>query len=171
MAELVRITGLEELERRLRALPKEISGKKGGPLLVALRRAARAAQREAARLVRVDAAHDDGVHVRDNIIVARDRDPAQYGMTEVVHVTVRGRSRTYRDNKGNRRKGRVGQQYHHLGSLAYARYLEHGTSKMPAYPFLRPAFEATKGQMPELVKKELSDAIYRAVRKLNRGGR
>lgn len=164
MAETAQVHGLKELGERLRALPKEISGKNGGPLLAALRKMGRAIQQEAQARVPVDTGT-----LRENIIVTRERDPKGMGATEAVHVTVRYKAKAYKNNKGNRRKGRVGENYKDYGPLFYARFLEFGTEHAPAYPFMRPAFESQKSELPEMFKTELSAAIDRAVRKLNRG--
>jgi len=160
----VEIRGLKELGERLKALPNEIAGKNGGPLLAALRKMGREIQADAKRRVPVDTGT-----LRENIIVTRDRDPKKYGMTEVVHVTVRYKAKGYKDNKGNRRSKRVGKKYRDYGPLFYAKFLEFGTVKDPqGKPFMRPAFEGQKAGLPEMFKKELTAAIDRAVRKLNR---
>lgn len=164
MAETVQVHGLKELGERLRALPKEISGKSGGPLLAALRKMGREIQAEAKERVHVDTGT-----LRENIIVTRARDPKALGGTEAVHVTVRYKAKAYKDSKGNRKQGRVGEEYKDYGPLFYARFLEFGTEHAPAYPFMRPAFESKKAELPEMFKTELSAAIDRAVRKLNRG--
>ncbi|WP_440221833.1 HK97-gp10 family putative phage morphogenesis protein [Dokdonella sp. MW10] len=166
MASTVQVHGLKELGARLRALPKEIAGKNGGPLLSALRKMGGEIQKAAQQRVPVDTGT-----LRENIIVTRDRAPQKVGMTEVVHVTVRFKAKAYRDNKKNRRKARVGAEYKDHGRLFYAKFLEFGTINAPPHPFMRPAFEETKPRMPEMFRTELSAAIARAVRKLNRGGR
>ncbi|KCY64284.1 HK97-gp10 family putative phage morphogenesis protein [Acinetobacter baumannii] len=60
--------------------------------------------------------------------------------TLVMRVGVRGGARIpYTNNAQNRRAGRVGQTYQADGRVFYWRFLELGTSKQPATPFLRPA--------------------------------
>lgn len=164
MAELHHIEGLRELGERLKALPKEISGKSGGPLLKALRKVAKVVQSRAKDRVR----RKTGT-LADNIIITRDRRAKDKGATEGVQVTVRYKATGYKDNARNRRSGKVGGTYKNYGPLFYAKFLEFGTSKMPAYPFMRPAFEQSKGEMGALFRTELGAAIDTAVKKLNKG--
>lgn len=164
MAETQNIEGLRELGERLKALPKEISGKSGGPLLKALRRMGKVIQGRAKDRVRVKSGT-----LRDNIVVVRDKRARRKGATEGVEVTVRYKAKGYKDNARNRRTGRVGGTYKNYGPLFYAKFLEFGTSKMPAYPFMRPAFEGSKNELGGIFKAELTKAIDDAVRKLNKG--
>ncbi|MCJ9291679.1 HK97-gp10 family putative phage morphogenesis protein, partial [Acinetobacter baumannii] len=60
--------------------------------------------------------------------------------TLVMRVGVRGGARIpYTNNAQNRRSGRVGKTYQTDGRVFYWRFLELGTSRQPATPFLRPA--------------------------------
>lgn len=163
-----RIEGLDVLGRRLKALPQEIAGKNGGPLLKALRRMGKTIQTAAKAKVPVRTGA-----LRDNIIVVRKRKDRLRSGEEGVDVTVRARFKTYVDSRGNRQKKRVGAQYKVYGALYYARFIEFGTSKMTSEatghkPFMRPAFEETKGRLGEMFRSELSRAIDDAVRKLER---
>lgn len=49
----------------------------------------------------------------------------------------------------------------------YWRFVEFGTSKMPAQPFMRPAFEIKKVEAVERMKQYLADRIPLEVAKLN----
>ncbi len=162
MASTVQIHGLKEIGERLKALPKEIAGKNGGPLAAALRKMGRVIQADAKGLVPVDTGT-----LRENIIVTRERDPKAFGATEVVHVTVRAKAKAYKDNKKNRKASKVGENYQDYGPLYYARFLEFGTVRASPHPFMRPAFEQAKARLPEIFRSELSAAIDRAVRRLN----
>lgn len=51
----------------------------------------------------------------------------------------------------------------------YWRWVEFGTSRMSARPFLRPAFEATKLQAVDAIKDYLTERIPREVDKLPKG--
>ena len=151
----VTVIGLKELNARLAALPAEISNK---PLKAALRKVGRVVQKTAKDKVR----RKTGA-LADNIIVARIRKLPKG--EEAVQVTIRARAKKYKDNARNRRTGRVGGAYADVGPLFYARFLEFGTSKMQAYPFLRPAFEQNKSELPGMLRTELSVAIDRYVAK------
>ena len=55
---------------------------------------------------------------------------------------------------------RSGKRYAPKGQDAYYwRFQEFGTAKMPARPFLRPAFESKKNEAVEAMKKKLRDRI------------
>ena len=46
----------------------------------------------------------------------------------------------------------------------YSAFVEYGTSRTPARPFFRPAYEAVKARFGDLAAKELNAAIDRACR-------
>ena len=155
-----RVEGLDEIVANLRKLPDAIAGKGGGPIRQALFEAAKIVREDAKR--RVPIGNDDDQHLRDNIVMRRDRNPPP-GVAEHYSVTVRYRPRKYRNTRRNRRQGRVGQRYQNFGQYYYWRFVEFGTSKMPARPFLRPAFEANKAAMLSTFKNTLSTAVQRAL--------
>jgi HK97 gp10 family phage protein len=160
VAQTVRVEGLRELEKKLKSLADEIGGKKAAqPVKAALRKAGRVVQKDAQSIVR---RKTDLLH--DNIIVttAKRLKPGSFGM----NVTVRAKARKYADNAKNRKAGKVGKKFKDYGALYYGRFLEFGTAKMPAYPFLRPAFERNKGSLPNIIRDELALAIQKAVAKL-----
>lgn len=160
MAEFVKVDGLDQIVARLRALPEAVSGKNGGPLRVALAKAA--------ALVRDDAkAHapvDTGA-LRDNIIMYRDRDPAQIGAAEHYRVGVR-RIKLTRKVKALLRRIRKSASIRIKEDAYYWRFIEFGTSKMKARPFLRPAFDNNKGAINDTFVSELSRGIDDAVKRL-----
>lgn len=130
------IHGLEDASRKMRAI--------GNPKIV--KRIARKAMRQAINIARNDARQRakrfDDPSTPNKIwkeIVAqngRSRNPAVL----VMRVGVRGGARIpYTNNAENRRSGRVGQTYQTDGRVFYWRFLELGTSRQPATPFLRPA--------------------------------
>ena len=68
---------------------------------------------------------------------------------------------------------RKGKQYRNQGKKGnlsqdafYARFVEFGTVKMPARPFMRPAFEAKKGEAVAAIKAYLERRIPEEVAKL-----
>ncbi len=52
-------------------------------------------------------------------------------------------------------------------NIFYARMVEYGTSKMSARPFMRPAFDAKKAEMIEIISKSLKADLEKEV---NSGG-
>ena len=162
MAEIVNIEGMDELRRKLLALPDEITNKgNGGPLGVALRRMGAKIQKDAKSRVGVDTGT-----LRDNIINSRLPKKRRNKGEEGYEVTVRYKAKKYKDNARNRKAGRVGGEYNNNGPLFYARFLEFGTVNMPAKPFLTPAFESAKPELPSIFQREMIRAIDDAVKKL-----
>lgn len=153
MAETVTVTGLKELQIRLKAIADEMGDKKASqPVATALRKAGR---------VLVKAVQDNlrrGNHVRtgtllNNIITKKVRSESG---TVRIHVGVRSSAKKYKDTAANRRTGKVGGKYRDFGPLFYARFLEFGTSHQVASQFMRPAFEANKSALPEIVRDDLA---------------
>lgn len=144
MAEQVTVTGLDELARKLKALPAEIAGKSGGPL----RRAMRAAMREVAKEANRRAPRDSGRMARAVTVITGKPKHA----TEIVQVTVR-RGRRRDDPKG----------------AFYYGFVELGTVKQQAQPFLRPAIESKRTQVLDVFKAHLAKGIAAAERKVARG--
>ena len=161
----VEIEGLSELLRRLEALPKEIAGKNGGPVRRALGRAARLVRDE----VRKNAPKRTG-KLEANIIAARVRDDRPPGVSERFVVSVRGRKARYRDNRDNRRAGRVGQTYQKDGEAFYWKFIEFGTAKMPARPFIQPGVAASAEAALKEFERALGADLDKIVRKLNAQG-
>lgn len=154
----IKIEGLAELAKRLRELPSELSGKNGGPLRKAIGRASVVIRDEARRLAPVDTGN-----LRDNIIAVRKRKSPQGN--EGYFIEVRRKRRKYANTRANRRKQRAGMTYESMGEAYYGMFIELGTAKMPAQPFLRPAFESKKVEAVEVFRAEFAKAIAKAEKK------
>lgn len=50
------------------------------------------------------------------------------------------------------------------GDTFYGAFVEFGTSKMSARPFMRPAFDEKKGEAEEILKQEITSGINEAVK-------
>ena len=163
MAEFAEVHGLEETLRALRALPKAISGKGGGPLRKALYAAAKVVRAEVKQATPVRT----GL-LRDSIAIFRDREPGRIAANEHYTVGIRKQRKKYRENYRNGRLGRIGKSYTTLGAAFYGKFVEFGTSKMAAHPFMRPAFEASKQAaltaFESAMRKEVSKAVEQAKR-------
>lgn len=156
MAE-VKVEGLEGLLDALKKLGKEAS-KNGGP--------ARKALFAGAKVIR-DAARENAPvqtgAMKKNIVAARDRKPQIAGAAEQYFVGVKGGARKpYANSKKNVRSGKAGKTYETQGSTYYWRFVEFGTAKMPARPFLVPAFEQNK----ELALEQVAKTMWKEVDKL-----
>ncbi|ELW9538647.1 HK97-gp10 family putative phage morphogenesis protein [Acinetobacter baumannii] len=130
------IHGLEPALRRMRAIGNDKT----------VKRIARKAMRQAMNIARDEARQkvkrlDDPTtpeKIWKEIVVQNGR--SRNKNTLVMRVGVRGGARIpYTNNAQNRRSGRVGKTYQTDGRVFYWRFLELGTSRQPATPFLRPA--------------------------------
>jgi len=81
-----------------------------------------------------------------------------------VQLGIRGGAKEYANNAQNRREGRAGKSYEQGGNQFYFRFLEFGTSKMAARPFLRPALQENISKTTQIVTEELRKAIDRIAR-------
>lgn len=95
--------------------------------------------------------HDDpetAARIWRNIYVQQSRRQSQRVGGVVMRVGVLGGARQYANTAANRRSGKAGSSYKTLGDKGnpggdtwYWRFLELGTERQPARPFLRPALE------------------------------
>jgi HK97 gp10 family phage protein len=153
-----KIEGLEDLKKALNALPVEIQ-----------QRSLRSAVSAGAKVV-VDAAiskapSGDTGNLKKSIYRYRSRSQSGTGR-ETYYVGVRKGKKAYADTARNRRLGRVGKKYTVQGEAYYWRFLEFGTAKMGAKPFMRPAFESSKGKILDIMKQRLGKSIQDQARKL-----
>ena len=159
-----KITGADEALRKLRDLAPKLQKK-----------ALNAAMRKGMTIVKKSAVagakrFDDPataqsiakeIVVRSNAKRARRMGPGTF----LVQVGVRGGAKAYRDNRKNRAAGRVGKSYEGGGNVYHWRFLEFGTSKMRAQPFMRPALEDNVDTVTNTVASELDKAIDKIVAK------
>lgn len=158
------VEGLENVLRNLQALPKEIVSRSGGPAKIALSRGANVIRDEAIARAPVDSGN-----LQENIVSKRDAKPQMVGASEHFWVGVKGGARRkYANTKRNRGRQRVGKTYRVDGNAYYFRFLEFGTEKMQARPFLRPAFESKAPEALDVVTRELNAGIDRIVRKMRK---
>lgn len=100
-----------------------------------------------------------------NIIVVRSRSGSN-AYKETYKVTVRqGKRQKYSNTRLNRRLRRVGKKFAPEGKAYYGRFLEFGTSKMRAHPFLRPAFFNNVDNALTAMKARLKKAVDDAAAK------
>ncbi len=137
----IKVEGLAEMRRALLELPVELQK---GPLRAAVSAGAKVVQDKAREL----APEDTGTLKR-----AIYRTRSKEGSSAVQEMAIVGA----RSGKRLRRRGL---------DAYYWRFLEFGTSKMAARPFLRPAFDTTMSQQVEAIAQKLKAGIERAVAKL-----
>lgn len=153
----VKIEGLEQLKKALNQLPVEIQ-----------QRSLRSAVSAGAKVV-VDAAiakaPTDTGSLKKAIYRYRSRSQSGTGR-ETYYVGVRKGKKAYADTAKNRRLNRVGKKYTVQGEAYYWRFLEFGTAKMQARPFLRPAFEGSRTKILDVMKQRLGKSIQDQANKL-----
>jgi HK97 gp10 family phage protein len=157
---VVKIEGLDKVVAALRALPPEMGSKGGGPIRGALFAAAKVFKEEARIRAPVGDDTPSPGRLRDNIITVRGRNN-RHGVAESYMVTVR---------TGRRGKGALGalaRAYSNRDAW-YWRFVEFGTNKMPAQPFLRPAFETKKHEALAVFRTQLSRLVSLAERRARR---
>jgi HK97 gp10 family phage protein len=159
---------VKETADRLKNLSTELSGKNGGPIRKALFQAAKVIELEAERRVQKVTGR-----LERNIITLRDRNPreAPGNPVELFHVGVRGGGKYGAKVRKRERKKVYGmggsiRQAERAAKLSekdayYWWFLENGTSKMPAQPYLRPAFEMKKEQAFQVFAKKLDQHVRR----------
>lgn len=144
MADLRHVEGLRELVRALEDLPRKVATN-----------GLRKAVSTGAALVRDEAksrAPVDTGEMRRDIMIKRAR--TADGMIATYEVFVRTGKKS---RMAGRRRNVARDSY-------YWRFVEFGTSKMAARPFMRPAFEAKKVEAVDLIKQTLREKIAEATR-------
>ena len=140
----IEVKGLRELGEAMRLLKAETALKY-----------ARAATGAAARVVKVAAQQNitssPSVITRNlySAVIAKRIPKSQTELTSEHIVTVRGRGKKTR--KGNLQAG-----------APYAHFVEFGTVKMPAEPFLRPALERNQQKAIEAMRRPLEKGIIKS---------
>jgi HK97 gp10 family phage protein len=76
-----------------------------------------------------------------------------------LQVGVLGGAVKASNNKASRKKGQSGQAYTGPGNVYYWRFLEFGTSKMKAQPFMRPALADNISSATDAITAGVNDGI------------
>lgn len=155
----MQLSGLAGVLATLESLPAEVVSKRGGPVKTALRKGALVILKAEQQTLRAVMGHQvDGQHVEatglllKNLIVTRGKPPSA---SKGERYLVRVKSATY-----VRRGGKP------VTTKQNAARLEYGTSKQPAEPFIRPAFQGSAARAITTVQTELIAAVDRVVVKL-----
>lgn len=160
MPEFANVHGLKETVAALRALPSQFASKNGGPMRAALFKAAKPMRDDAIARAPVDTGN-----LKANVYLYRDRNPAAVGANERYIIGVRQKRRKYARTQLNRRLGRIGKSFALRGDAYYWWFVEFGTEKMTAHPFLRPAFESGKAAFVSTFAAELAKGVNAAARR------
>jgi HK97 gp10 family phage protein len=146
----IKLSGFKELEDKLKAFgPKlELSG---------LRSANYSGAKVVLNAAKSTSAWQDRTGtLRSSIRIFR-RTSKQYTVTHAIGVT--GLYMKYANTSANRRLRRVGKRYKVDGPGFYGKFLELGTSRMRAHPWLRPAFLATYGEAIDQIGISIAFAV------------
>lgn len=153
------VKGLKELNEALKELPERVA-----------RNVLRGAAGAGAAVIRKEAQHRAPVytgpisqgHPPPGTLKKAIRQSQQRQLSSLVqqtfHISVRATTA----------RGKAGVKA--LGAY-YWRFVEFGTSKMAARPFMRPAFEAKKLAAVEAIRAYMAERIPREADKLNKGPR
>lgn len=157
MSETAYFTGLKELQQRIQKISDTVGEKEAlKPVSTSLRKCAVSLQKSVKDHL-IARGHVLTGTLLNNIVVVKVKS-RQPGMVTYI-VTVRRSAKRYKDTAANRAAGRVGGKYQNYGPLFYARFSEFGTSHEQATPWMRPAFEETKGQLPEQFRDSLAEKL------------
>lgn len=155
----VRIEGLEELARALKELPKRLA-----------RNGLRASVYAGAKVIRDEARLKAPVATKalgpnqqppgtlKRAIIMKQIPEKSDAQKQVFHVAVR-RGKQYRKQG---KKGTLSQDAY------YAHFVEFGTVKMSARPFMRPAFEGRKNDAVEAIRTRLAERVEAAAQDLTK---
>lgn len=157
MARGAQLEGADAILQRLRELRELSKRAPTSALTAALMVGARLIRDRARANVRVRTGA-----LRRNIVAARGRPRGDESARAVVGIVGGGRA-PYARNRRNRRLRRVGRFYQAEGTTYYFRFLELGTRKMRAKPFLTPALATESERAIEAVAKALEPAVNRAI--------
>lgn len=158
MADTVTLTGVEEMKRQLSQFSDKI---KRTVLNGAVYAGAKKLQAEV-----IARAPERTGNLKKNVITYKDRQPQQIGAAVRYSVMVR-KIKVARKVKRLMRKARAaGVDIKFADNAYYWRFLEYGTSKMPARPFFRPAIHATTPQLIRIVGDQLQAGIDKAAKQV-----
>lgn len=154
-----KIDGLKELNEALKRLPENVAKNvlRGATNAGASVIRKEAQQRAPVYTGNVGTGHPPPGTLKKSIIQRQRRDLSGL-VKQVFNIGVR--AGVTRDKAGNKKLGAY-----------YWWWVEFGTSKMAAKPFMRPAFEAQKLAAVEAIRKYLAERIPREAEKLNKGPR
>jgi HK97 gp10 family phage protein len=155
----MKLQGFKELAAAMRELPDRVAK---NALRSAVNAGATVIKKEAIRM-----APEDTGALKANLYQKQIREQSSI-YKQVYYVGVRRGVAKYANTAKNRRSGKAGQAYKNDGTTFYWKFLEFGTSKMAAKPFLRPAFEMQKESAVKAIGEKLDERIQKAATELAR---
>ena len=158
----VKLQGMDGVLETLQSLPAEVVSKRGGPVKLALAKAARVIQAQAKTNLKAAIAMNGDVStglLEKNVVVTRGKEPIG---SRGERYLVRVRRKAYDGEKlGKRQKAGKRVTTHKTASL-----LEYGSSHQPATPWLRHAVKQKGQEAIEVFTSDLNRRIEATVKKL-----
>ena len=166
------IRGLDSTIRALQRMPAEIVSKRGGPVRLALAKGARVIRDQARaniRQITSGSTRSTGALAKA-VVSTRGRIAAgQKGERQIVWL---GKiKKQYVQNRRNTASGKAGKSYLVDSPQFYGRFLEYGTAKMKARPWLRPAFDSKREQAVRVFEADLIARVEKIAQQLLDQGR
>lgn len=166
MPEITRIEGLDGLLETLRRMPPELIKGARSPVVFGLRRGANVIRDQArANAPKRTGAMAKSIATRRANARQRRKAKAATGADEYFTVGIAPRRGKYSNTRRNRGLGRVGQSYDFDGWTYYWRFIEMGTKRMPAKPFLSPAGEAKGPEAAKVIAEQIREGIDRIAKR------
>lgn len=156
-----RLQGVDHVLRKLRTLGPKLQKR---ALAGALRKGAAIVRKAAVRRAKQFDRADSPNKVYREIVTRTNARAGKKAGGAVVQIGVKGGAKRYVNNSPNRRAGGVGKSYEGPGNVYYWRFLEFGTAKMPAQPFMRPALEQNVGAVTEAIVSDLNKRLDELVK-------
>lgn len=144
---IVKVHGLSELSEALRQMPKKLAGQ-------ALGASVKAGANFIMKVARDNVPVDTGA-MKKAIVSYRKRGSRPDNITYQVGVTMKKKFHRKKKTGTVFRKDRWGE----MQTAYYWRFVEFGTIKMAARPFLRPAFDTRAGEALAMIKLMLQKAV------------
>jgi HK97 gp10 family phage protein len=142
------LKGFKELADAMREMPERVAQ---NALRSAVAAGATVIREEARKLAPVDTGE-----MRRDILVKRERGNRSNPMVATYSVFVRS----------GKKSRLAGKKRDVQRDSFYWRFVEFGTAKMAAQPFMRPAFEARKEAAVEAIRAKLDDRIQKTATEL-----
>jgi HK97 gp10 family phage protein len=151
----IKLEGFAELQRKLAEFGPKVE--KAG-----MRAATRAAAVVFRDAIRQTAPVRTGT-LKANVVVNSRRSGDRW-ITRYGARIKPGKKVAYANTRANRRAGRVGKKFELPSPAFYGRFLEYGTSKMSARPFMRPQFSPNVPRALEAFKARMRKAVEDAAK-------
>ena len=165
------IRGMDHVIHTLEQLPREVTTRRGGLAAKALRKGAliiRDQARANVRAITAGSTRSTGALAKA-VTASKVRLRGEKGARYLVWLGKRS-ARRYRQSAANVRSGRSGRTYAIEGPQFYGRFLEYGTAKMIARPWIRPAFQTRRVEAVSITNREMLDLVDDAAQRFLNGG-